>query len=119
MGYNPETDPSTSNEFATAAFRFGHTIINPVFDRLDANFKPSSVGPLPLQEAFFAPERLLSQGGIDPLLRGLFAKPLKRPMTSQLVTKQLIEKLFYRSENVSMDLAAINIQRGRDHGLQG
>ncbi|KAI6217170.1 Leucine-rich repeat and Immunoglobulin I-set and heme peroxidase domain containing protein [Aphelenchoides fujianensis] len=86
---------------------------------LDEDFKPISSGPLPLQEAFFAPERLLSQGGIDPLLRGLFAKPLKKPMTGQLLTKPLVDKLFYRSENVSMDLAAINIQRGRDHGLQG
>jgi peroxidase len=58
-------------------------------------------------------------GGIDPLLRGLFAKPLKRPISNQLLTKPLVDKLFYRSENVSMDLAAINIQRGRDHGLPG
>ncbi|CAD5206024.1 unnamed protein product [Bursaphelenchus okinawaensis] len=119
MGYKPDVDPQVTNEFATAAFRFGHTIINPIFSRLDTEFKTIKEGDLPLPEAFFAPERLISQGGIDPLLRGLFATPMKRPSPSKLLTDALTERLFYRSENVSMDLAAINIQRGRDHGLRG
>ncbi|KAI3413184.1 hypothetical protein GPALN_010685 [Globodera pallida] len=117
--YNPEMNPSVSNAFASAAFRFGHTLINPQLERLDKALEPLPQGPLPLHEAFFAPERLLAEGGVDPLLRGLFATPLKMPMSDQLLNKELTEKLFHRAHNVSLDLAALNIQRGRDHGIPG
>ncbi|KAE9547992.1 hypothetical protein FO519_008799, partial [Halicephalobus sp. NKZ332] len=118
-GYDPNVNPNMANEFATAAFRFGHTLINPKLERLGKDFNTISSGPILLHEAFFAPERMLSEGGIDPLLRGLFASPLKKPLSHQLLNKELTEKLFHRSTNVALDLAAMNIQRGRDHALQG
>lgn len=49
-GYKPTTDPRIANEFATAALRFGHTMINPVLDRLNGSFHPISEGPLPLHK---------------------------------------------------------------------
>ncbi|CAD6193084.1 unnamed protein product [Caenorhabditis auriculariae] len=116
-GYNPDVNPTIANEFATAALRFAHTMINPQLFRFDKNFEPIKEGNLPLHKAFFAPERLLSEGGIDPLLRGLFAAPIKNPRPDQILNKELTERLFSRYHEVALDLAAFNIQRGRDHGL--
>uniref|UniRef100_A0A8R1DTH4 Peroxidase n=1 Tax=Caenorhabditis japonica TaxID=281687 RepID=A0A8R1DTH4_CAEJA len=116
-GYNPDVNPTIANEFATAALRFAHTLINPHLFRFDKDFKEIKEGHLPLHNAFFAPERLVSEGGVDPLLRGLFAAPIKLPKPDQILNKELTEKLFNRYHQVALDLAALNIQRGRDHGL--
>ncbi|VDP10005.1 unnamed protein product [Soboliphyme baturini] len=73
-GYDPNADSGVYNEFATAAFRFGHSLIQPFITRLNASFMPHENGPLPLREAFFAPERMLEEGGLDPL-RDLYGHP--------------------------------------------
>ena len=93
-GYDSSVDPTIANGFATAAYRFGHSQIMPLFPRLDAGYKPSSVGPLQLQHAFFAPFRLLEEGGIDPLLRGLIASPVKLRASHQGLNNNLTEALF-------------------------
>ncbi|ALC43349.1 Pxn [Drosophila busckii] len=118
-GYNPQLNPSIANEFATAALRFGHTIINPVLHRLNSSFMPIPQGHLPLHKAFFAPWRLAYEGGVDPLLRGMLAVPAKLKKPNENLNTELTEKLFHTAHAVALDLAAINIQRGRDHGIPG
>ena len=36
-GYRTDVNPSITNVFATSAFRFGHSLINPIIRRLDEN----------------------------------------------------------------------------------
>nr|NP_523891.2 peroxidasin, isoform A [Drosophila melanogaster]NP_995975.1 peroxidasin, isoform E [Drosophila melanogaster]NP_995976.1 peroxidasin, isoform D [Drosophila melanogaster]NP_995977.1 peroxidasin, isoform C [Drosophila melanogaster]Q9VZZ4.1 RecName: Full=Peroxidasin; Flags: Precursor [Drosophila melanogaster]AOQ10577.1 Pxn-RA [synthetic construct]AAF47668.1 peroxidasin, isoform A [Drosophila melanogaster]AAS64946.1 peroxidasin, isoform C [Drosophila melanogaster]AAS64947.1 peroxidasin, isofo len=119
QGYNPQLNPSIANEFATAALRFGHTIINPILHRLNETFQPIPQGHLLLHKAFFAPWRLAYEGGVDPLMRGFLAVPAKLKTPDQNLNTELTEKLFQTAHAVALDLAAINIQRGRDHGMPG
>ncbi|XP_032171564.1 peroxidasin-like protein isoform X3 [Mustela erminea] len=117
QGYNPNVNAGIINSFATAAFRFGHTLINPILYRLNDTFGEIPEGHLPLHKAFFSPSRIIEEGGIDPLLRGLFGVAAKLRVPSQLLSVELTEKLFSMAHSVALDLAATNIQRGRDHGI--
>ena len=56
-------------------------------------------------------------GVYDPLLRGLFGMSAKKRMPDEVMNSELTEKLFSLANVVGQDLASLNIQRGRDHGL--
>uniref|UniRef100_H2MU80 Peroxidasin n=1 Tax=Oryzias latipes TaxID=8090 RepID=H2MU80_ORYLA len=115
--YDPNVNAGIFNAFATAAFRFGHTLINPILYRLNEHFQPIPQGHISLHKAFFSPFRIVNEGGIDPLLRGLFGVPGKMRVSTQLLNTELTERLFSMAHAVALDLAAMNVQRGRDHGI--
>ena len=64
--------------------------------------KEHSSGHLPLHKAFFAPFRIIEEGGIDPILRGLFGTAAKMPSSSQVFNEELTEKLFKLAHAVAL-----------------
>ncbi|XP_077395637.1 thyroid peroxidase [Festucalex cinctus] len=119
-GYDPNVDPSASNVFATAAFRFGHATISPVVRRLNESYQEDERFPsLKLHDTFFSPWRIIKEGGIDPILRGAIGTEAAAIHSSKLMTDELTGRLIVLAISQDMDLAALNLQRGRDHGLPG
>ena len=111
-GYKPDIDPSIANSFSTAAFRVGHTLLSATLRRLDANNQ--TIGDLDLSQAFFNPTEI-SGAGIEPYLRGL-ASQIPQEVDCYLVDG-VRNFLFGPPGAGGFDLASLNIQRGRDHGL--
>lgn len=114
-GYDPEVNPGVSNLFSTAAFRVGHSMLSPMLLRLDDQLNPIVEGNLALRNAFFAPERIIQEGGIDPIFRGLTTQVMQD--VDPLVIDEVRNFLFGPPGSGGFDLASLNIQRGRDHGL--
>ncbi|KAM4794761.1 myeloperoxidase-like [Rhinophrynus dorsalis] len=117
--YNESVDPRVANVF-TVVFRMGHTLIQPFIYRLADGYRPLNPEPqVPLHKTFFNSWRVVREGGIDPLLRGLMANRAKLNRQNQLVVDELRERLFVLFKRLGLDLTAINMQRGREHGLPG
>ncbi len=113
QGYNLNVDPRVAVEFSTAAFRVGHTFLPPVLMRLNSRGNPKP-GDVDLGATFFNPP-LITEGGIEPFLRGL-AKQVPQEVDAYVIDA-VRNFLFGGVKAQGFDLASLNIQRGRDHGL--
>ena len=113
-GYDPRIDSTVPNVFAAAAYRYGHSQIQPVLNRLDTNLEDIAAGPLNLVDAFFKPSEYTTGEGTDPILRGLLTQSVRS--VNEFLNSVLTTQLF-ASATSRFDLATLNIQRGRDHGI--
>ena len=114
-GYQPANDSSIPNGFSTAAYRFGHTLIQDTFVRAGDDYLPNELGPLKLRDSFMNPQGYFDSQATDPILRGWITQPARA--FDEFVTNVLTTQLFEREEGMGLDLATLNIQRSRDHGL--
>ncbi|XP_032902011.1 eosinophil peroxidase-like [Amblyraja radiata] len=120
VGYNYSIDPRIANVFATACFRYAHVTIQPLVHRFNENYQEHPQYPnIPLRSSFFSPWRIVHQGGIEPILRGLLANPAKRQKQNRMIVDELRQHLFELTNRLPLDLASLNLQRSRDHGLPG
>ncbi len=112
-GYNPSANPGIANEFSTAAFRLGHSMLGDDVEFLDNNGLPVA-DEVALSQAFFNPP-LLTANGTDPILKYLSSDPASE--VDPTVVNSVRNFLFGPPGAGGLDLASLNIQRGRDHGL--
>lgn len=110
-GYDKDLDPQITNEFSTAAYRFGHSMVSDQIVLIDEQGNRSE---MPLNAAFFNPS-VVKQNGIDDILKGA-ASQQAQAMDLEIVDS-LRNNVIPGPAAMPLDLAALNIQRGRDHGI--
>jgi len=114
-GYNSEINPQVTSAFATVAFRMGHSQTGDVFLRVGEDRLPIENGLMSLFDGFWTTRPVTEEGGIAPILRGLAMQT--QPANDIYFGEDLRNHLFGMPGAGGMDLCAMDIQRGRDHGV--
>lgn len=107
-GYDDTIDASMKTEFSTVGYRLGHSM-------LSSQLKTGNTGTILLRNAFFAPS-YIQTNGVDNLLLGGSLGIMQKIDTR--VVEDIRSFLFGSptAQNL-LDLAAINMQRAREHGI--
>ena len=113
-GFETNVDPSIVAEFAHTVYRFGHSMLTETIDRFDSGFAPDHIG---LIQGFLNPVEFDANGSLSDIIA---AGDIIRGMTRQegnhideFVTSALRNNLL----GLPLDLATINLARGRDTGV--
>ncbi|CAG4979280.1 unnamed protein product [Colias eurytheme] len=115
LGYSARTSSAPASAFASAAFRFGHSLVQRSLVRYDRTHRPVP-NNVTLHNEPTNPSNIWSMGAVDRLLLGMINQPIQK--RDEFITEELTNHLFQTPHfDFGMDLAAINIQRGRDHGV--
>ena len=116
-GYKANVRPDISNIFATAAYRIGHTMVTGELLLRNNECEEVGEGSISLVDAFFSTDPI-REYNISPFLKGL---TLQRQMEiDNYMVDELRNFLFAVPGSpvvFGLDLASLNLQRGRDHGL--
>lgn len=114
FGYQSELDASITQTFSHALFRFGHSMSTSELQLV--NQDGSTEDSLELRDGFFNPSFLKDDSeNLDRVLRGLSSQ-LAEENDLQFVD-EIRDFLFGPPGAGGLDLMALDIQRGRDHGL--
>ncbi|XP_059084995.1 lactoperoxidase-like [Tigriopus californicus] len=118
--YDPNVDATVANGFSTAAFRFGHTMIEGLITIFSLNSPPAEIDTLMVKDTFFDLTQYLADDGLgmERLLNGLMNQEAQA--YDRFLADDVTNFLFSNNNGgIGQDLVARNIQRGRDHGIPG
>lgn len=118
LEFDARVSPSVANEFSAFAFRFGHSMLSSSLKLADAD---GEIGTVLLRNIFFNPDffKTAERGStnVDHLLLG-FLRQHAQEIDTQIVDD--VRNFLFSTPagpGTCLDLAVLNIQRGRDHGL--
>jgi Ca2+-binding RTX toxin-like protein len=118
-GFDTTMDPSIVAEFAHVVYRFGHSMLTESIDRFAPTFEENHIS---LIEGFLNPLQFENNGTDAAVDADVAAGAIIRGMTRQagneideFVTSALRNNLL----GLPLDLATINLARGRDTGVPG
>ena len=114
-GYDSTVNPEVTSAFATVGFRMGHSQIGDLFLRVNESRGPIEEGHMSLFDGFWTTRPITEEGGVEPMLRGMAMQ--EQPANDVYYGENLRNQLFGHPGAGGMDLCAIDIQRGRDHGV--
>jgi hypothetical protein len=112
--YTAATDASVTNSFAHSAFRFGHSTLGSSVSLVNA--AGVQTGTMSLGSISSNPNGLTNNPGLmDQLLRGAAVQSSEEV---DLKMVDAVRNIFFGPPGAGgTDLGAVDIQRGRDHGL--
>ncbi|CAL4129857.1 unnamed protein product, partial [Meganyctiphanes norvegica] len=112
--YDPSLNANINTEFSTAAFRFGHSMVQGIIN-LYINVQGSSTYTR-LRDNFLSAHLITQPGFFDMFIRGLTRQPSQT--FDNYVTQDLSNHCYQTPQHdFGMDLMSLNIQRGRDHAI--
>jgi Ca2+-binding RTX toxin-like protein len=112
-GYHTDLDPRITAEFAHAVYRFGHSMLTETVDRTTPEGTSDN---MPLLQAFLNPPSFFDNETDAGQAAGNIIRGMTRQVGNELdefVTEALRNDLV----GLPLDLAALNIARGRDTGV--
>ncbi|XP_061167630.1 peroxidasin-like [Saccostrea echinata] len=109
--YNPNVNAGIANSFASAAIKFIHTQMPDML-----GFYDNQTQYVDLEKTFHRPWYAQQDGGrgMEEIMKWLVNDA--QPETNRFYVRALTDS-YLEFNGSSLDLAAIDIQRGRDHGL--
>ncbi|MBB3320059.1 Ca2+-binding RTX toxin-like protein [Rhizobium sp. BK181] len=109
----PDINPAIVAEFAHVVYRFGHSMLTDTIDRLDINMNADDIA---LFDGFLNPQAFEASGITAFEASGAIIRGMTRQAGNE-IDEFVVDTLRNRLLGLPLDLAALNLARGRDTGV--